>query len=200
MTVLFSLALIQLLGSMSPGPDSMLVMKNSLIGSKKSGIYTALGICSALLIHILYINLGLLIFLKRFNNLFFYIKIIGSLYLSYLGFKMIFERNTVNNIKNNFEIKSSFKSFQEGFLCNIFNPKAILFILGIFSLIIKNNSFYHNTIYIIEIIAIPFIWFYFLSLFINIKVIKNKLIKIQKTLLKLTGIVLIFFAIKLLFS
>ena len=137
MSVFISLAVVQLLGAMSPGPDSMLVIKNSLTGSKKLGIYTSLGIICALFIHILYINFGLITFLTNFNNFYFYFKIVGSLYLSYLGFQMIFAKASLRGVENTFEKKSNLKAFQEGFFCNILNPKVILFLLGIFTLLIK---------------------------------------------------------------
>ncbi len=200
MNDLYALALIQLLGAMSPGPDSMLVMNNSLSGSKKLGVYTALGIVSALLIHVLYINLGISFLFLKCSNLLFFIKIIGALYLSFLGFKMIFTSKNIDSMNANIEMKSSLKAFQEGFFCNILNPKAILFLIGIFTLVInKKNELYYNVIYIAEILLIPFLWFFLISFLINIKIVKEKLVKFQKVIIFTMGIALIFFAIKLSF-
>ena len=53
-----TLAVIQILGVMSPGPDFAVVMRNSLVFSRKVGIFTAIGAAFGTLVHISYILLG----------------------------------------------------------------------------------------------------------------------------------------------
>jgi len=199
----FTLGIIQLLGSISPGPDSMLIIKNSLSGSQKHGIFTAIGIASALIVHISYINLGLASVILYSKSLFNIIRISGAIYLIYLGIKAIFSKITKNtqNQKNQLLNKTPFNALKEGFICNLLNPKAIFFLIGIFTLVTKQKtSILTRFIYGIEIVFIPLIWFSFISCFLNIKLIKTYLNQAQIIILRITGAILIFLGIKLLFT
>ena len=50
-----TLAIIQMLGVMSPGPDFTVVMRNSLIYTRRIGIFTAIGVTLGILVHLTYI-------------------------------------------------------------------------------------------------------------------------------------------------
>ncbi|NGX52478.1 MAG: Threonine efflux protein [Candidatus Anoxychlamydiales bacterium] len=197
---LLTFAFIQLLGAMSPGQDSLLVMKNSITGSRKTGIFTAIGVSTALLIHLIYINLGFSIFITRYKNVLLIIRYLGATYLCYLGIKAILNKEKSDDIeiKNK---KNAFLAFKEGFVCNLLNPKAIFFLLGILSMTLKENTSIFTKLFIGgEVIIIPLIWFTILSILINIQAIKNYMTKFQNVIIKVMGIVLIAFAIKLFFT
>ena len=61
---LVTIGLLMLFASILPGPDFALVTKNTVLYSRRSGIYTAFGISCAVLIHIAYCGLGLAIVKK----------------------------------------------------------------------------------------------------------------------------------------
>jgi threonine/homoserine/homoserine lactone efflux protein len=54
-----ALTVIQLLGVMSPGPDFAVVVRNSLIYTRRIGVLTAIGVSLGILVHLAYILLGL---------------------------------------------------------------------------------------------------------------------------------------------
>lgn len=89
MTELIAVITITLLAVISPGPDFAIVSRNSLMLSRRAGVLTALGIGAGVLIHVAYtlVGVGLLIqsSLWPFNT----IKLIGAVYLIYLGVKML---------------------------------------------------------------------------------------------------------------
>ena len=62
---LLSITLIILLAAISPGPDFAVVTKNALLYSRKSGIFTAMGVSTSLLIHSTYCILGLAIVIAK---------------------------------------------------------------------------------------------------------------------------------------
>jgi len=197
---LLTFAFIQLLGAMSPGQDSILVMKNSITGSRKTGIFTAIGISSALFIHLIYINLGFSIFITRYKNILLIIQYLGASYLCYLGIKSILNKEKSDDLELKSK-KNSYMAFKEGFICNLLNPKAIFFLLGILSLTLKSNTSILKKLFIGgEVITIPLIWFTILSIIINIEAIKKYMTKFQNVIIKVMGVVLIAFAIKLFFS
>lgn len=45
--------------AMPPEQENLLVMKNSITGTRKTGVFAAIGISSALVLHLIYINLGI---------------------------------------------------------------------------------------------------------------------------------------------
>ncbi|PTE68595.1 LysE family translocator, partial [Staphylococcus devriesei] len=113
-----------------PGPDFLIVTKNTINGGKMNGIMVALGISSA---HIVYSSLaifGIIYILTSLYYLFLTIKILGAIYLIYLGIQSIFmaRRPMKFNVKNS-EVNNInyFTSYRRGFLSTILNPKALLY-------------------------------------------------------------------------
>lgn len=69
MLEILSLALITLLGAMSPGPDFAIVRRHALTGSRKSAILASFGVTTAILIHITYCVLGVAIVIAESPDL-----------------------------------------------------------------------------------------------------------------------------------
>lgn len=82
-----ALTIIQLLGVMSPGPDFAVVVRNSLIYTRKTGISTAIGVSLGILVHLAYISFGLGVVITKTAWLFFVLKYLGAGYLLYIVIK-----------------------------------------------------------------------------------------------------------------
>lgn len=186
--------------ALSPGPDFVIVMKNSLGIGRKHGIATALGIASALIIHVAYTVLGFSIILEKWPVVFSLIKLLGAIYLLWLGWKGIRSKALPLNSNNlNTQEKSSkssiFKGYCEGFLCNLLNPKAPLFFLSVFSQFIGNNTpNLVGWIYGCEIIIIIGVWFSLLAILISNNYFKKIYQQKMHWFDRALGIVLIIFA------
>lgn len=132
--------LIGVMSALLPGPDLILLIKNSLQSGRKSGIATSLGVAVALIIHIAYTILGFAIVLEHFPFLINIIKILGSAYLIWLGWNTL-KPEPKNNAESPEEItptQNSFKnSFYQGFMCNFLNPNSALFFLSVFSQLVN---------------------------------------------------------------
>lgn len=203
MTEFITLTLIIILAAISPGPDFALVVKNSLQHNRKSGIFTALGVSCSLLIHTSYCILGLAVIISQSLFLFSAIKYLGAAYLIYIGIKsLLAKRKLIPKIQEqaNHSGLSAGKSFIEGLLCNLLNPKAIMFILAFFSLVIKPSTPLLVQFGIsIEIGLIHFIWFSWLAVMITHRRVKENLHKIEFYIIKVMGVVLISFGIYIAF-
>lgn len=127
--------LVGVLAALSPGPDFVVVMKNSLGLGRKYGVVTAVGVASALIVHITYTILGFSIILEKSAVIFNLIKLAGAIYLLWLGYKGIRSKSyseNSNEVRVEKKLQTSIgQGFREGFLCNLLNPKAPLFFLGI---------------------------------------------------------------------
>lgn len=193
---LIYIGLLNFLAVMSPGPDFAIVTQNTLLYSRRAGIYTSLGIGVAIFIHITYCALGLAIIITRSTFLFSCIAFCGGSYLIYLGIeslKAIPKQNKTapKTITKRKDI-TNLQAFKKGFFTNILNPKAILFFLAIFSFFMKEKiNFFFNTLLAIELFIIVAGWFCFVSYMLSHKKIEEKFSLIKPTIIKLTGIGLI---------
>ena len=164
--------LVGILAALSPGPDFLVIMKNSLSAGRKYGIATAFGIASALIVHITYTILGFTILLEKFPSLFNLIKLAGALYLLWLGIKAVQSKAQAQkpgkiNVKQAIDVSIG-QGFREGFLCNVLNPKSALFFLSVFSQFIgPDTSNWMRWIYGGEIILAVGLWFILLATLIS---------------------------------
>ena len=126
--------LVAALLTVSPGADTFLVVRNTLRGGREDGWATVAGICSGLFVHALLSALGVSVLLAHSAAAFFALKIAGALYLAWLGFQSLraaargpaAEPAGVPAAR----VPAS-RSFREGFLTNLLNPKVIVFYLAL---------------------------------------------------------------------
>lgn len=197
MAEFLTITLIIILAAISPGPDFAVVVKNSLQHNRLSGIFTALGVSCSLLVHTTYCILGLAVIIAQSLLLFNLIKYLGAAYLIFIGVKsLLAKRKLIPKIHEQIPhgTLSMAKSFTEGLLCNLLNPKAIMFILAFFSLVVKpSTSMLLQFALSIEISLIHFVWFSWLAVMITHHRIKESLNKIEFYIVKIMGLVLIVF-------
>jgi threonine/homoserine/homoserine lactone efflux protein len=191
-----------LLGAMSPGPDFIVVTKNTLKGSRRLGIFTGLGVACALLVHILYASLGLAVIIHSSKIWYFIFKFTGSTYLAYLGVRLILEKKFPLEHKQETKRGLTDKTaFMSGFLCNLLNIKASLFIVGLFTQIVAPNiSILNLAVIAFEITSITFLWFALLSVILTHEKINHLYMRIQRHINISMGVLLIGFSFKMVFS
>ena len=165
----------------SPGPDTAVtIMQVSLYG-RNAGIYTALGIGVGIYIQcFLAINGSSLFMLK--NELYkFSISIIGSSYIFYLGISMLKTDSVFKYDRNNFQNSSSiYGSFFSGLITNIFNVKAFIFFVSLFTILIASIQGVLFYLYPIYFSITSALWFMLVSFLLTssttINIHTNKLL------------------------
>lgn len=126
----FSIAVFLL--AISPGPDNLFVLVQSITHGKKIGLAIVCGLISGCLVHTTLLAFGVSAIIKKSDTIFFILKVFGALYLFYLAFK-IFKSNNKITLKTQNEVRFSlFKYFRIGFVMNVMNPKVGLFFLAFF--------------------------------------------------------------------
>ena len=195
-----SITVLIMLAAISPGPDFAIVTKNSLMYSRREGIYTALGVSVSLLVHAVYCILGLALIISQSLLAFSIIKYLGAAYLIYIGLKSLLAKREMAhlNIKHSQSTVTDFQVFRQGLLCNLLNPKAIMFLLAFFTLVVKpGNSLLIEMGYGLEIAVIHMIWFSFLAYMMTHKAIKSNLSRIQFYIVKAMGALLVAFGVRI---
>lgn len=124
--------------NLTPGADSIYIVTRSIAQGKKAGIYSALGIGSGAIIHVILAAFGLSVLLAKSILLFNIVKWAGAAYLIYLGIKMLIDKsNLFGNEKTEFEKDDLWKIYRQGFLTNVLNPKVAIFFLSLLPQFIK---------------------------------------------------------------
>ncbi|WP_298623677.1 LysE family transporter [uncultured Legionella sp.] len=187
----------------SPGPDFAITVKNSLVYSRRSGLLTALGIALGSLIHISYTLLGLGLLLIKIPILMQVIQYIGAGYLFYIGYKNVLAKANTDKIGtyDNSADLSPMQAFSLGFITNLFNPKAMLFFISLFSVLMPKDISDFNKLSLAVILFFEtLLWFSFVAYSLSGKRTRAKFQKISHWIERVTGIILIILALKLFFS
>ena len=200
LTQFLTVALVHLLAVMSPGPDFAIVTRNSLMYSRKVGIYTSLGIALGIMIHVGYSLLGIGFIISKSIVLFSIIKFIGAGYLIYIGYKSIRAKAPVDTSEESKPVRediTQWQSLKTGFYTNALNPKATMFFLALFTQVIDPATpKWLQFSYGIEMMIITFVWFALVSLLFSNPLLKRKISKFQHHIERATGVVLLALGIK----
>lgn len=176
-TALISILTIHLMASISPGPDFVVVTQKTLLQGRKAGIVCGMGVCIGLLFHISYSVSGLTAAFKHAAWLTQGIGIFGGSYLIFLGYKSIkgsfSQETTPSGAKENAAAPTS--AFWSGLIVNIFNPKAAIYFISLFSIIISPSMGTEKLLLvIISIIAVQMAWYLTFIFIVTIPSIREK--------------------------
>lgn len=148
---------VALLAAMSPGPDFMIVSQYALGNQRRNALLATLGVGTGLVFHISYCLLGIAAMIAHSPILLKCIQYFGAAYLMYLGLTSFFRPHS---LKAQNHSQPSKKAFISGFLTNFLNPKCTLFMLSIFTFVIKPSTpLSLEMMYSLEIILITIGWF-----------------------------------------
>lgn len=202
---LLAVAIVSLLAAISPGPDFLIVLRNSLSYSRKIGLLTSLGVSLALIIHLSYTLIGLGVLIAESPALYSVIKYTGVTYLFYLGATgLISSFKTTSTLDLHFDKSTnqitSSKALLQGFLTNLLNPKAAVFFISLFSQFIDSDTpIFLRIEYALINWSITLSWFLFLSYLITSKGFVEKINRFRTYIDRIMGGALMLLGMKLLF-
>ena len=132
MEILISFILAVSILAISPGPDNIFVLMQSVVHGKKYGLATIIGLMTGCIVHTTFVAVGISTIIKENNTIFLVIKILGAVYLLYLAYKVITGGSEISMSTEKIEKKTPFQLFKIGFIMNVLNPKVTLFFLALF--------------------------------------------------------------------
>jgi len=198
-----SVLIIHLMAVMSPGPDFIMALRNSLTYSRKTGIYTAIGFGIGIGVHVLYCVFGLALIIQSSPLIFNIIKYLGVAYLGYIGVMSIISKTSNIEVGKQEHLNdiSPLKAIRIGFLTNVLNPKATLFFLSLFTFVIGPNVPTFIALILGGLMMLnTAIWFSLVAVFFTQAKIRALFNQYQKTFNVIFGLLLIAIAIKILFT
>lgn len=117
--------------NLTPGPDTLFILGNSISQGRHAGIASALGIGAGCLIHTLGAAFGLSALLMASSLAFAVVKFAGAVYLIFLGIRMLMTKNSVDITKAKGTATGYWTAFRQGMITNVLNPKVALFFLAL---------------------------------------------------------------------
>ncbi|MDD8059685.1 MULTISPECIES: LysE family translocator [Shewanella] len=206
-TLLASLAVIHLVALMSPGPDFAIVVKMAAQQTRLTAMYCALGIAVAILVHTLLSLMGISVMIQQSPLAYVVVQLIGSGYLAWMGFGALM--SAINTIKlkrqpaqvvttqcDNVAKMSSFKGFKIGLYTNLLNPKALIFFITLFTVLITPQVGNSTKIAAaVLLFSLSFVWFGLLALVLSKPRIQQKLLAANSIIDLLVGIIFITVAV-----
>nr|WP_297914205.1 LysE family translocator [uncultured Allomuricauda sp.] len=118
--------------AISPGPDNIFVLAQSLAHGAKSGLAVVIGLASGCLVHTTLLALGVSEIIKRSDTLFWMIKVFGIIYLLYLAYRVYQSRAEIELRYSTRVKRGKIRLFWTGFTMNVLNPKVTVFFLAFF--------------------------------------------------------------------
>lgn len=122
----------------SPGPDFAMVTRQSLRHGRSAGLWTAAGIGSGIVFHVGYALFGLAWVVARYPQFLAAVTWLGAAFLLYMGAGALRAQPMAMQpaAADGAEAAGWARSFAIGLATNVFNPKATLFFVALFTAVV----------------------------------------------------------------
>ena len=143
-----------LLLNLTPGPDTAFIVGQSVAHGRRAGLMSVFGISVGCMVHTIALALGLSALIAASAGAFTLIKIVGAAYLIFLGVRMLVTTLRNKGARGNADAavgiapsarktarpRSAGRTFAQGFITNVLNPKVVLFFLSFFPQFVSLDS------------------------------------------------------------
>ena len=202
-TEFLTVALVHLLAVASPGPDFAIVLRESVSNGRHAGIWTALGVGSGILLHVGYCLSGIGLIVSQSIVLFNLLKWLAAAYLIYIGIRALQARpaDPASAELAPLATRSPRAAFARGFVTNGLNPKATLFFLSLFTLVISPQTpLLVQAGYGLYLALATAVWFCAVALLFSQARVRRGFVRLGHWFDRLMGAVLVGLGIKVAFS
>ncbi|WP_313227314.1 LysE family translocator [Stutzerimonas chloritidismutans] len=196
-----TVALVHLLAVASPGPDFAVVVRESVTQGRRIGSWTALGVGCGIFVHVAYSLLGIGLIVSQSIVLFNLFKWLAAGYLLYLGWRALRARpmslDTADEVGTTSD-RSPWQAFVVGFVTNGLNPKATLFFLSLFTVVISADTpLWVQAGYGVYLAGATALWFLLVAWLFSRGRVRARFARMGHWFDRLTGAVLIGLGVRL---
>lgn len=200
-----TVALVNLVALMSPGPDFFFISQTAISRSRIEAIKGALGVSLAVAIWATIALLGLNLILEKMSWLHKLIMVGGGVYLVWMGVQLLMSARSQHKTPNT-EAALALSltrrnSFFRGLLTNLSNPKAIIYFSSVFSIFVGPDvsSLVRVGIFGV-IIGETLLWFSLVALLFSLPWMREKYRRLAKWIDGFAGALFTLFGIHLILS
>ena len=188
---------------LSPGPDFIVAVRNSLQHGRLSGIFTAIGFGFGVMVHVSYTLLGIAALIAKSILFFNVLKFAGAAYLIYMGVMALRSKGvqddplTAQTVQEKIPF-TPWQSLRSGFVTNVLNPKASLFFLALFTQIVRPETPPAiQAIFGISCALLVVTWFSIVAFILTTAKIRAKFLRASQWIDRVCGTVFIGLGLKL---
>jgi threonine efflux protein len=196
------ITVVHLLAAASPGPDFAYVTRQSLVHGRQAGLLASAGIALGLAIHIVYSAAGLAAVIAHSAHWMTAIKLVGGAYLLYLGVMGLRARKDTTLADTRRELPASApRQVLGGFLCNAFNPKAPIYFLALFTVVLSPGLPLPTLLaYGAWIMTLQFLWFSLVALVFAHPAVRDRLLAVRHWIDRAFGAAMVALGLRVLAS
>ncbi|WP_029132709.1 LysE family translocator [Sedimenticola selenatireducens] len=191
--------------TVSPGVDTLLVIRNTVRGGFRDGVLTSFAICLGLFVHAAVSAGGISLILMQSAWMFSLLKLAGAGYLVWLGARSLYSayrgesglKFETGRVKH--RQVAAWTSLREGFLSNVLNPKTVIFYMAFLPQFIQpGDPALAKSLFLAGLhFIIANIWQLILVLMVGRAAIWLSRPRVGRCFHSLTGSVMVFFGIRL---
>ncbi|CAL9426783.1 MULTISPECIES: LysE family translocator [Streptomyces] len=188
MTEILAVALITVLAVIAPGADFAMVVRNSYLYGRRTGLLGAAGVAAGVLVHVTYTMLGVGLLIASSAFLFTVVKLTGAAYLVYIGVRTFRTRAEVTVDLEHRTGLTPLAALRTGFLTNVLNPKTTLFVVSTFAQVVgPGTPPLQQAGYGLFMSLAHLLWFAAVALFFSHDRMRGLMLRGQRVLNKVIG-------------
>ena len=192
-----SLALLCILGAMTPGQSLIIILKHSVAGGRLNGLVASLGHALGVMLYAIATVIGLAVIIQQTPWLFDLIRYLGAAFLVWLGYKALMSRAESSRLLTSESSISLKQSFSEGLMVSFLNPKLAIFFLALFSQFVDADAGWQQSIIMVATVAgIDTLWYCLVALILSHSSVLDKLRQNMNVVEKCSGVVLLAVALR----
>lgn len=161
-TALLTWTLIATLGVMTPGLDTLLVLRHTLLGGRRAGLATVAGISTGCVIWATASLAGLTALLAASTLAYDIVRFAGAAYLLWLGATAIWKTLPRNRRPLDVDLPVApgwFAAFRAGTVTNLLNPKVGVFYMSLLPQFLPKEATSWGILLVAIHITLGFLWF-----------------------------------------
>ncbi len=198
-------ALAHLVAVASPGPDFAMVLRQSVTYGRRPAIWTSIGIGTGIFLHVAYSLLGIGLLVRSSVFAFNILKWLGAIYLAWIGLKALRAKPFAGGFTAGggaadgiLKTPDRRAAFVTGFLTNVLNPKATLFFVALFSVVINPRTpVLIQSAYGLWMALVTMAWFTLVSLFFSHEPVRAAFLRSGHWFERVMGVILLGLGLRL---
>lgn len=201
---ILAIALVHFLAVISPGANFLVVARNSLAYSHRSGMLTARGVALGSLTYISIGMLGFATVISQSPLVFNAIRLVGVVYFIYTGVRALASLRKRPPLAERLSEQSALgqrQAFLGGLATALSNPTSALYFLALFtSFVPVNASLGEKVLTALVLISISFGWYHVIALTFSREPVRRFYRRFERWLNGLIGFLWLFLAARLVLS
>ncbi|HEY9130710.1 MAG TPA: LysE family transporter [Dyella sp.] len=204
MSLFLTIALVQIIALMTPGPDFFFVSQTAISRSRRQAFFGVVGIALGVAVWAALALLGLQLLLQRLVWLERLITVAGGVYLVWMGSKMLrgaWKAPVTADRPRPTLQQGDLATLRAGFFTNLANPKAVIYFASVFSAFL-GNGVSHAARWGIwtMVVAETFLWFGIVAALFAMPVMRQGYLKLARWIDGFAGAVFVAFGLHLVFA